>query len=139
MAARSVRRAVILVEQLSNRTFGLVFVTLFCVITGVAWLVFGRFVPWAAATAAALLFVSLAVPGLLLPLNRAWSHFAHRVSQVSNFVLLGLFFWLFVVPLGLVLRLFRWDSMQRRFDAEAQSYLQPVDQRATVDVSRDMF
>ena len=76
---------------------------------------------------------------MLLPLNRLWAVFAHRLGHVNNYLLLGLFFYVFIVPAGLILRLLGRDPMCRGFDAKAPTYWTPVTRRTDAETLRDMF
>jgi hypothetical protein len=123
----------------SDRAFGLTFAGVFAAIAVVGWLVFDAILPWAAALAGGFLLIALLVPGVLLPLNRLWGAFAHRVGLVTNALLLGLFFFLFVLPMGLLLRLFGSDPMQRKLHAEEGTYWTPVTRESSEETFRDMF
>ncbi len=123
----------------SDRAFGLMFGTALIIFTLVAWLVFDTLVTWLFGLGCGFILLALVVPGLLLPLNRLWGAFAHRLGRFNNFVLLTLFYYLFVFPLGLIFKLFGRDPMQRRTDANTASYWQPVDRRASEDTYPDMF
>jgi hypothetical protein len=48
--------------------------------------------------------------------------FAIVLGWVNTRLLLGLFFFLLVTPVGLVLRLVRRDPLDRKFDASAATY-----------------
>ncbi len=86
----------------TDRAFGLTFAVVFAVIAGVGWLVFDAVLYWAMAVSTVFLVIALVLPGILLPLNRLYAVVAHRIGQVNNYVLLGLFFYLIVCPAGLV-------------------------------------
>ena len=60
-------------------------------------------------------------------------------SQLNNYVILGLFLYLFVFPMGLIVRLLGRDPMQRTFEPQATSYWTPVERHATTATFRDMF
>ncbi len=123
----------------SDRAFGLTFAAVFAAISGVGWLAFDAVLYWPWAVSAFFLAVALGAPGLLLPLNRLWAGFAHRVGQGSNFLLLGLFFNLFILPFGLMLRLLGRDPMNRKIDEKADSYWSPIKRKTDADTFRDMF
>ena len=123
----------------SDRAFGLTFATVFAIIGLVGWLVFEARLIWAPVAASVFLLVALAAPGILLPLNRLWARIAHRVGLFSNALLLGLFFFLFVLPLGLIIRLFGKDPMVRTIDAEAETYWTPVGRQCDRETLTDMF
>jgi len=123
----------------SDRAFGLMFAAVFAVLAGVWWLLFDVVVIWAIGVAAAFGGVAILLPWLLLPLNRLWARFAHGLGRVSNFVLLGLFFYLFVLPMGLLLRAVGRDPTNRRPSGEATSYWTPVTRHASPETFPDLF
>ena len=123
----------------TDRAFGLTFATVFGVIAGVGWLVFDAVLYWALAVSAVFLVIALALPGMLLPFNRLWAVFAHRLGHVNNYVLLGLFFYLIVCPAGLLLRLLGWDPMHRVLRPKAHTYWAPVGRHTDAETFRDMF
>lgn len=123
----------------SDRAFGLMFAAVVAVIALVGWLAFDARLYWALAVAAVFLVTALAAPGVLLPLNRLWAVFARRLGGLNNYVVLGLFFYVFIVPAGLILRLLGRDPMSRAFDAKAPTYWTPVTRRTDAETLRDMF
>lgn len=123
----------------SDRAFGLTFAAVFAVITAVAWFVFDARVMWTIYVAAAFFGVALAVPGLLLPLNRLWSLFATRFAAFNNALLLFVFFVLIVTPMGLVMRAFGRDPMQRTRNGGGRSYFTPVGRKIDAHTLVDMF
>ncbi len=123
----------------SDRAFGITFAAVFAIIGLVGWLVFEARLIWAPVAASIFLLVALAAPGILLPLNRLWTHVAHRIGLFSNALLLALFFFLFVLPFGLIIRLFGKDSMSRTVDAEAKTYWTPVGRQCDRETLTDMF
>ncbi len=64
-------------------------------------------------------------PGVLRPFARGWIFVAGKLAWVNTRLLLGLFFFLVMTPLGLVFRLFGRDPLQRRYDPSAPSYWEP--------------
>jgi hypothetical protein len=123
----------------SDRAFGITFAVVFAVIPSVGWLVFDAMLNWAWVLSAFFLAMALVAPGALMPLNRLWAGFAHRVGQVSNYLLLGLFFYLLVLPFGLIIRLLGRDPMDRKLDPKTKSYWSPITRRAEAETFRDMF
>ena len=126
-------------HRLSDRNFGLMFAAVFSLIAGGGWLFFGAVLGWALIVAGGFTAVALVTPGVLLPLNRLWAVFAERLGRVVNFVLLGLFFYLFVLPLGLIIRLTGRDPMHRTPDPKAKTYWTPVTRHTDETTLRDMF
>ena len=58
-----------------------------------------------AAIGAALVAAALVAPGALRTPNRVWTAFAHALGWINTRVLLTLFFFLVLTPVGVVLRL----------------------------------
>ncbi len=123
----------------SDRAFGLTFAALFAAIAGVGWLAFEARLAWAWWLAAALLAVAVGAPLLLMPFNRLWGVVAARLGGVVNFVLLASFFYLFVLPLGLILRLTGRDPLSRDTDPQTKTYWTPVGRHTDGETLKDMF
>jgi hypothetical protein len=124
--------------QQSDRAFGLTFSAVFFLVAAVAYLGFGLVLQWALAVSVAFLTTALAAPWILLPLNRLWGLVAARLGLANNYLLLGIFFYLVVLPAGLLMRLFV-DPMKRGISRTAQSYWTPVGRKADRDTYRDLF
>lgn len=123
----------------SDRAFGLTFAAVFAVITAVGSFVFDARLFWAAWTSAGFLLLALVLPSVLLPLNRLWGVLGARIARAFNFVLLALFFYLFVLPLGLIIRLTSRDAMHRDPDPETKTYWTPVTRHTDESTLHDMF
>ena len=124
----------------TDRAFGLTFTVVFAVIATIGWVAFDVRLYWAAAIAAIFLIIALACPGVLLPLNRLWGWLASLIGVFNNHLLLGLFFFLLVLPMGFTARLLGWDPMGRkRKGGRSDSYWSPVSRHTTADTLRDPF
>jgi hypothetical protein len=75
----------------------------------------------------------------LLPLNWLWTRFARAMAVVSNHVILGLTFFLIMWPVGIMMRMFGKDPMERRFNPEVESYFVPVIRKADESTFPDLF
>ncbi|MEW6753701.1 MAG: SxtJ family membrane protein [Candidatus Latescibacterota bacterium] len=62
------------------------------------------------------------VPGALRPLYIVWMYLARGLGWVNTHLLLGLVFYTLFTVMGLGMRLFGRDPLQRRFDRQAGSY-----------------
>jgi len=106
----------------SNRSFGIVFATLF-VLLGLGPLVRGRPVrAWALVVAATFLLAALALPRTLEPLNRVWLKFGLVLHACVSPVIMGLVFYTTVTPIGLVRRWLGKDPLRLRLDRDAVTY-----------------
>ena len=106
----------------SERGFGLVFSVVFAVIG--LWPVMdgGDFRLWALIAAGAFLAAGLLVPAVLRPLNRLWFLFGLALNKIVNPLVMGLLFYCTITPMALIMRLLGKDSLNLRFDPEAESY-----------------
>lgn len=66
--------------------------------------------------------LSLVFPKANKPIFVGLSIVAFPIGFVLSYVIMGTLFFLIITPIGLLVRLFAEDPMQRGFDAEAQSY-----------------
>jgi len=123
----------------TDRAFGLTFATVFTVFFVALWFIFNALVVWLAVAAGIFLFVALVLPGSLLPLNRLWAAFGARLSVVSNHLVLGVFFVLFILPINLIMRLIGRDPMQRSMKSTQSTYWTPVGRQVTTETLPDMF
>lgn len=124
-------------KPLSNRTFGLIFSGIFCVIAVFPILFGGGVRTWSFIVAAAWALPALVFPSVLGPLNRLWAQFGQLMHKVINPILMGLIFFLTVVPTGLIMRLLGKDSMRRKFDPKAKSYWVPRNENKVTKESFD--
>ncbi|CAA7621781.1 SxtJ family membrane protein [Magnetospirillum sp. UT-4] len=128
-----------MVARQTNRAFGLTFTAVFAMIAAVGFLAFDVVLTWAMTASAVFLALALAAPAVLLPLNRLWGRLVAGLGHVNNRLVLGLFFYAVVTPVGVLMRLAGNDPMHRRLDPAAKSYLQPVGRRAGPDTYPDLF
>ena len=105
--------------RLTERKFGLVMSGALGLIGLLVFFVFAGNPTWLWAIAVFFLLSAILLPAYLLPLNRLWEKLAARLAYFNNHLLLGLFFYLFVWPTGIMMRLFGRDPMQRRRDPKA--------------------
>jgi hypothetical protein len=113
-------------ERQFGRTVGLILLAIG------AWFTYrGRFpgaVPVIVGIGATLVILGLLWPRALVHPFRAWMALAEVLSFISTRVILGALFALVVTPLGAIMRLTRWDPLQRRA-APRESYWMPYSDR----------
>lgn len=124
------------ISELDNRglrKFGLVtggiVVGLFAVL--LPWLLERAWPTWPWVVAAALWFPALLFPAVLKPVYRGWMKFGAVLGFVNTRIILGVFFFIILAPIGLVMRVFGYDPMHRVFGVPG-SYRVPSQTR-TVD------
>lgn len=126
-------------KTLSNRVFGLIFAGIFLVIACWPILSGGGARNWALIIAGLFALPALVLPSVLTPLNAAWVKFGLFMHKIINPILMGLIFFLTVLPTGLMLKIFGKDPMRRKFDTEAESYWQERGDKVTKDSFDNQF
>ncbi|NQV83525.1 MAG: hypothetical protein HQ494_06860 [Rhodospirillales bacterium] len=126
-------------QKLTDRTFGLAFAAIFSIFATVGWLAFGVIVGWLLIGSGLFLAIALIAPGALLPFNRLWSILAGRIHRVVNFTLLASFFYLLILPFGLIMRLFGRDPLKRTPVPKTATYWHPVTRHTDETTLPDMF
>jgi hypothetical protein len=104
------------------RNFGLIMAAAAMVLAGLAWYK-GSHEVVLRLLAAALVFglVTLTWKRALLPLYKVWMVIGGFLGFVNTHILLGLVFYVVFTPLGLAMRLFRSDPLERSFPRESNS------------------
>jgi hypothetical protein len=107
-----------------GRKFGLTVGIAFGVLATISWwrgheipvYVFGGL-------SAALILAGLVIPGHLSGVNRAWMGFAEILSKFTTPIFMGIVFFLVILPVGLIMRVFGHNPMRHK--AENRSYWAP--------------
>jgi hypothetical protein len=106
----------------TDRGFGLVFAGFFALVSvlsvwkgGVGW-------HWMAPLAAVFLIAAYTVPRVLAPLNKLWTKLGLLIYKVMNPIVLGLLFFVTIMPIGLLMRVFGKDFLRMKIDRNAKSY-----------------
>lgn len=96
----------------SERSFGLVFAGVFAIIG--AWPLLRGHEPrlWAFLLAAVFLLAGLFTPKLLRPLNLLWTRLGAILHHIVAPVVMGAVFFLTVVPVAMIIRLFGKDPLR---------------------------
>jgi len=126
-------------HPLSDRAFGLGLAAVLGTATAAAWLLAGRRHPWMLAVAGGLALVAVVAPGLLLPFNRLWGALGDGIGRVTNLVLLGLFYYGAILPVGLLARLLGGDPANRRPALHDGSFWRPVERGVSPETLKDLF
>ena len=91
---------------------------------------------WALALGVALVIPALVLPRSLAQVHRVWMAAAEGLGWVNTRVLLSVVFYGLVAPMGIVMRRFGRDPMQRRFAPGATTYRVPKPPRPAVHMTR---
>jgi hypothetical protein len=116
------------IQELDNKglrkfgvTTGAIIVALFAVFF--PWLFDAARMPlWPWVLALLLWVPALFFPGGLAPVYKTWMKIGHAIGWVNTRIILGLLFYLMVLPMGLIMRLLGNDPMKRKYDNSITSY-----------------
>jgi hypothetical protein len=113
------------IQGSSDRSFGFVFAAVFAIVGLLPLL--GQRGPrlWALGIAALFLVVALAKPTSLAPLNRVWFKFGLLLHRIVSPIILGILFYVVIVPTGALMRLFGKRPLQLQLEPTASSYWIP--------------
>ena len=106
----------------SDRGFGQVFAGFFAILAALSW--WNGHTTWhyTLPIAAAFLIVAYVYPKALGPLNRLWLKFGLLLYKVMNPLILGLLFFVTIMPIGLLMRALGKDFLRLKRDPAAKSY-----------------
>ena len=76
--------------------------------------------PWILASL--LWLPALLMPSILRPVYTTWMKIGHAIGWVNTRIILGVLFYVMVLPMGLIMRLFGKDPMARKHDKTDSSY-----------------
>ena len=101
------------------------------IMAGMLILMFGLVLPWLFSystpywpfvAAFGFAVVALLKPLLLGPVNRVWLKISDFLGWVNTRLVMGVIFFLLIVPIGLIMRLFNKDPLNNEWSAVAKSY-----------------
>ncbi len=106
----------------SERSFGLVFATVFAIIG--LWPVIAGANPrwWVLAISLMFIVAALLIPAVLAPLNRVWFKFGLLLGRIVGPVVMALIFFVAVTPTALIFKLRRKDLLRLARQPDAKSY-----------------
>lgn len=84
--------------------------------------------------AAIVIAVYYAIPALRLPMYRAWMYALFPIGWTIAHIMLGIMFYLVLTPIGLAMKVVKYDPMQRRIEPDADTYW--MDRDSAVDPQR---
>ena len=100
----------------SNRSFGIVFFVVFFLISIYPLLNDENVRLWSLILSFLFLCLGFLNSKLLTPLNKLWFKFGLLLGRIISPVIMGLIFFFVVTPIGLVMRMFKKDLLNLKFN-----------------------
>ena len=131
-------REILELDRIGLRNFSWIFagvvVSLFGLI--LPWFL-NREWPWEPWVIAALFFAwGLMAPSTLRPFYRLWMCFGFVMNAIVTRIILGVVFYVVILPFGLVFRLRGKDPLHRKWDYELQSYRVKSNVASPIDMEK---
>ena len=73
--------------------------------------------------------LALVIPESLRKVNEVWIKVGNVLGWINSRIILGAMFYLLIFPIGLMLKVFGKDAMNRKLDANSDSYRRVSKQR----------
>ena len=111
-------------DKAGYRKFGLVTSAIIIVLFGLAlpWVFSLSFPRWPWIVAGILSAWALLFPITLRPVYIGWMKFGNMMNWINTRIILGIMFYVLILPFGLVMRLLGHDPMRRNLDSSMSSY-----------------
>ena len=105
----------------SNRSFGIVFFTVFLILSLYPLVNSESIRIWSLIISIIFLVLGLLNSKILTPLNKLWFKFGILLGKIVSPFVMGIIFFLVVTPIGLIMRLFGKDLLNLKYN-EKKSY-----------------
>ena len=106
----------------SNKSFGIVFFIVFLIIGLYPLINQDGIRIWAIIVSLIFLVLGLINSNLLTPLNKLWIKFGILLGNIISPLVLGIIFFLVVLPTGLLMRILKKNFLGLKFDKNLKSY-----------------
>jgi hypothetical protein len=106
----------------SERSFAIVISVALALISSINWWYGGTVWRWLGAIAVIFIVLGFLYPAALKPLNWLWFKFGLLLHAIVNPIIMGLLFYVTVLPTGLVMRAMGKDLLRLKPDPDSDSY-----------------
>ena len=100
----------------SNKNFGIVFFIVFLFISIYPLLSDGSLRLWSLVISILFLILGIMNSRILSPLNKVWFKFGIFLGRIISPIIMGIIFFLVVTPIGYLMRLFKKDVLNLKFN-----------------------
>ena len=100
----------------SNRSFGIVFFTVFLLISIYPLINNENIRIWSLVVSLIFLVLGIINSNFLLPLNKLWFKFGIFLGKIISPIIMGIIFFLVVTPIGLIMRLLGKDVLNLKLN-----------------------
>ncbi len=108
----------------SNRSFGIVFFTVFLLIALYPLIFGGEIRIWSISISLIFLILGLLNSNVLTPLNKIWFKFGIVLGKMISPIVMGVIFFLVVTPIAITMRLLRKDLLNLKYNREKSYWIE---------------
>ena len=112
------------IESSSNKSFGLVFFTVFLVIAIYPILKNGDIRIWSLIISIIFLILGLINSKILTPLNKIWFKLGLFLGKIVSPLIMGFIFFVVVTPIGLLMKILKKDLLCLKFNNEKSYWIE---------------
>ena len=106
------------IEISSNRSFGLIFGSIFFFVGLYFYITSGEIKNWLIIVSILFFLTAIIYPNFLKPLNYLWFKFGIYLGKIANPIIMGIIFFLVVTPIGIIMKIFKKDLLSLKFNTE---------------------
>ena len=114
----------------SNRSFGIVFASVFLIISLYPLLNEENIRVWSLIISLIFLILGLLNSSLLAPLNKIWFKFGIFLSKVFSPLIMCTIFFLVVTPIGIFMRILRKDLLNLKFNKNSSYWIEKTEPKS---------
>tara|TARA_B100001057_G_C22497407_1_gene812623 strand:- start:252 stop:635 length:384 start_codon:yes stop_codon:yes gene_type:complete len=114
----------------SNRSFGIVFCVVFLIISFYPIINDEHIRLWSLLTSFVFLILGILNSRALTPLNRLWFKFGILLGTIISPIIMGIIFFFVVTPIGLLMKLFKKDSLNRKFNNKKSYWIEKTEPKS---------
>jgi hypothetical protein len=116
----------------SNRSFGIIFFFVFCLIAFYPLLKDGEIRIWSISVALLFLILGLINSRLLTPLNRLWFKFGIFLAKFVSPIVMAFVFFGVVTPTGLLMKFFKKDILKLKKNSSKTYWIKKTEEKSSM-------
>tara|TARA_B100000780_G_C20897709_1_gene357290 strand:+ start:45 stop:431 length:387 start_codon:yes stop_codon:yes gene_type:complete len=116
----------------SNRSFGIIFFFVFCLIAFYPLLKDGEIRIWSISVALLFLILGLINSRLLTPLNRLWFKFGIFLAKFVSPIVMAFVFFGVVIPTGLLMKFFKKDILKLKKNSSKTYWIKKTEEKSSM-------
>ena len=114
----------------SNRSFGIVFFTVFLIIATYPLINNGEIRIWSLILSLTFLILGLLNSKILYPLNKIWFKFGLLLGKLVSPLIMAIIFFLVVTPIGILMRILNKDLLNLKFNKNKSYWIEKNEQKS---------